>query len=67
MVWRNLTRACIDHIVAAYKNDAGKYSKNEKKALSYANYFKNQSYISRLLESKLSGKIKKYSRAVLRA
>lgn len=65
--WRNLTKACIDQVVAAYKKDAGKYSKKEKKALSHANYFKNQSYISRILKSKLSGKIKKYSRAVLRA
>jgi len=64
--WRKLTKACIDQVVAAYKKDAKRYARTERKVLSHANYFKNQSYVSRILKSPLSGDIKKCSRAVLR-
>jgi hypothetical protein len=65
--WKNLTKACIDHIVAAYKKDAAMYARKEKKALSYANYFKNQSYIAPILKSALSKDVRRYSRLVLQA
>jgi AIPR protein len=64
--WRKLTKACIDHILATYKKDARSYLRKEKKALSYANYFKNQGYISRILKSRLSRNIRKHAHDVLR-
>lgn len=63
--WMRLTKACIDHIVSAYKKDAANYRRTEKKVLSYANYFKNQGYVSRVLKGKLNSNIKRYGRLVL--
>jgi hypothetical protein len=64
--WRRLTKSCIDHMVTAYKKEAKLYAKREGQDLSYANYFKTQGYIGRLLKGQLTGEIKRHARAVLR-
>lgn len=63
--WRKLTKAGLDQIVTAYKVDARKYLKTEKRVLSHANYFKNQGYISRILRAKPSPDVRRYARMVL--
>ena len=42
-LWRKLTKACIDHILVAFKKESRGYSRREGEELTYANYFKNQS------------------------
>lgn len=64
--WRKLTKACIDHMLAAYKKQARLYAKREGQELSYANYFKTQGYIAKMLKAGLSGEIKRSARAVLK-
>jgi hypothetical protein len=65
--WRKLTKACIDHILVAFKKDARGYSKREGEELTYANYFKNQSSVARMLKAKLPGDIKRYARVALKS
>lgn len=66
-LWKKLAKACIDHVHAAFMKESRKYSRQEGEKLTYANYFKNQSYIVRMLKSPLSGDLKRYTRAVLKA
>jgi hypothetical protein len=63
--WRRLTKAGLDQIVMAYKIDAKRYAKTERHVLSYANYFKNQGYISRILEGRLTPDVRRYARSVV--
>ena len=65
-LWRKLAKACIDHIVAAFKKEAIEYSRREGQSLTYANYFKNQSSVARMLKVALPSEIKKCARAVLK-
>lgn len=65
-LWKKLAKACIDHIVKAYKTESRLHSRREGEELTYANYFKNQGYVSRALKSKLSGEMKRCARVVLK-
>jgi hypothetical protein len=65
--WRKFAKSCIDHIVAAFKKDARQYSRREEQELTYANYFKNQSSVGRILKAVLPGEIKRRARAALKA
>jgi hypothetical protein len=65
-LWRRLTKACIDHIVTAFKKEARQYSRREGQELTYANYFKSQSSVARMLKTGLPGEIKRYARAALK-
>jgi hypothetical protein len=65
--WRKLTKACIDHILVAFKKESRGYSKREGEELTYANYFKNQTYVGKMLKAKLPGDIKQYARIALKA
>jgi hypothetical protein len=65
-LWRKLTKVCIDHIVAAFKKEARQYSRREGQELSYANYFKSQSSVARMLKARLPGEIKRCARAALK-
>src|SRR5262249_14311235 len=62
--WKKLTKACIDHILASFAKDAAKHAKREGEDLSYDNYFKNQTYMTRLMSMPLGGDIKRCARAV---
>jgi hypothetical protein len=64
-VWRNLTKYCIDHIVEALRKESKRYARKEGEDLTYANYFKNQRYISKMLRSPLDSKIKQCARAII--
>jgi hypothetical protein len=66
-LWRKLTKACIDHIVAAFKKEARQYSRREGQELTYTNYFKSQSSVARMLKAGLPGEIKRYARAALKS
>lgn len=65
-LWRKLTKACIDQIIAAFKKEARRYSRREGEELTYANYFKTQSYVARILKAGLPGEIKRCARAALK-
>jgi hypothetical protein len=65
--WRKLTKTCIDQILVAFKKESRGYSRREGEELTYANYFKNQSYVTRMLKAKLTSDIKRYAHAALRA
>ena len=64
-LWRKLTKACIDHILVAFKKESRGYSRREGQELTYANYFKNQSSVARILKAELPGEIKRCARAAL--
>nr|CCD32183.1 Conserved hypothetical protein [Methylocystis sp. SC2] len=64
-VWRGLTKACIDHILEGFKKESEGYSKREGEKLTYANYFKNQSYLDTLLDRKLTKEIRGFVQDVL--
>jgi hypothetical protein len=65
--WRKLTKACIDQILVAFKKESRGYSAREGEELTYANYFKNQSYVARMLKARLTGDIKRCARVVLKS
>jgi hypothetical protein len=64
--WRRLTKACIDQIVLAFKNDSRRYSRRVGEELTYANFFKNQRSVDNLLKIRLTRDITGYARAVLK-
>jgi len=63
--WRKLTKACIDHVVVAFNKEARRYSRLEGQKLTYANYFKSQSSVARMLKARLPGEIKRSARAAM--
>jgi len=63
--WRNLTKACIDHILVVFKKESLSYSKREGEVLTYANYFKSQAAVAGMLKTKLPVDIKRYARIAL--
>lgn len=65
--WVNLTKACIDHILAAFKKESSRYFKVNGQTLTYANYFKAQSYVGPILKGALPGVIKRLARSALRS
>jgi len=67
ILWRKLTKACIDHIVIAFKKEATQYSRHEGQELSYANYFKSQSSVARMLKAGLPAEIRHCGRATLKS
>jgi hypothetical protein len=66
-LWLRLTKACIDHILQTFKKESRRYSRRSGEALTYANYFKTQSYLARLLKASLPGEIKKHARKAFKA
>lgn len=65
-LWRKFAKVCIDHIIAAFKKEARQYSRREGGELTYANYFRAQVYVSRMLKKGLTGEIKRCARAALK-
>lgn len=63
--WRKLTKSCVDQILVAFKKESRGYSRREGQELTYANYFKNQGAVARMLKAKLTGDIKGYARLAL--
>ena len=66
-LWRKFTKACIDQILVAFKKESRGYSRRGGEELTYANYFKNQSYVARILKAGLTGEIKRCARAALKS
>jgi len=64
--WHKLTKTCIDHILEAFKKESRRYSKREGEELTYANYFKNQRYVARMLQEKLTADIRQSARFALK-
>ncbi len=64
-VWHSLTEVCLYQIQLIY-SQACKLARHGGEELSYANYFKNQSYVGSLLEKGLNGKIKQIARQLLK-
>lgn len=65
--WRELTKACIDHVVKFYKKDAQTLYKAEGYRPTYINYFKNQAYVSGILNAPSPQLLTKLARKVLSA
>lgn len=65
--WRKLAKVCIDQILVAFKQESRGYSRREGQELSYANYFKSQASVNRMLRIPLSKDIKRFARAALRS
>jgi len=63
--WRKLTKACIDHIVTHYKKEARAVYKAEGYEPTYPHYFKNQSYVAKILNAPIPGTLTKLARKVL--
>lgn len=63
--WEKLTKACIDHILEAFARESRSYSKIEGAELTYANYFKNQGALARMLNAPLGTDIKRIARVAL--
>jgi hypothetical protein len=63
--WERLTKACIDHILTAFEKESLGYSKREGEKLTFANYFKSQSAVARMLNKPLGADIKKLARFAL--
>ena len=63
--WRKLTKASIDQIVASLAKEARQYARREGRELTYANFFKSQTSVGRILKSALPSDIKKYARLAL--
>ncbi len=63
--WEELTKACIDQIVAAFEKESLGYSKREGQELTYANYFKSQGALARMLNAPLGADIKRLARIAL--
>jgi hypothetical protein len=65
--WRKVTKVCIDQILVAFKKESRGYSRREGEDLTYANYFKNQGYMGRMLKMKLTSEVKRRARVVLKS
>lgn len=65
--WRKLTKVCIDQILVAFKKESRGYSRREGEDLTYANYFKNQGYMGRILKMKVTGETKRRARVALKS
>jgi hypothetical protein len=65
--WKDFTKACIDHMLENFKKEASRHSRESGDELTYANYFKSQSSLTRLMEAPIGGNIKRGARAVLKA
>lgn len=63
--WKKLVKACVDHILAAFKKEEKTYWRSEGRELSYANYFKNQSSVGRILTTRLPSDAKRVAHAAL--
>lgn len=66
-LWCKLTKVCIDQILVAFKKESRGYSRRGGEELTYANYFKNQSYVARILKAGLTGEINRCARAALKS
>jgi hypothetical protein len=66
-LWKGLTKACIDHMLEAFKKEATRSWREASDELTYANYFKSQGYLTRLLERPLCGEIKGRARTLIKA
>lgn len=64
-LWKELTKACVAHIVECYKIEARNHRGLEGEDLTHANYFKNQGYISKALNANLRGEINRFANTVI--
>jgi AIPR protein len=62
---RDFTKTCIDHIYKIYKKDAAKLYRTEGYKPTYINYFKNQTYVSGILNVSVSHLIRKSAKPLL--
>jgi hypothetical protein len=63
--WEKLTKACIDHVLAAFEKESRGYRKREGEELTYANYFKNQGAMDRMLSRPLGTHLRGLARNAL--
>ena len=66
-LWRRLTKVAIDQILVAFKKESKGYSRREGQELTYANYFKNQSSVAKMLKGASPVEVKRLASAALKA
>lgn len=64
--WGGFSKACIDHILRAFKVQTKRYARQEGKDLTYANYFKSQGALAPIFEARLPGAIKRLGRMAMK-
>lgn len=64
-LWRKLTREAFDHVNAIYQQDVKRAKKKQDKIPTVITYFKNQSYISALMNKPLPASLKKAAKKVI--
>jgi hypothetical protein len=65
--WRKLTKSCIDQILVILEKEARAHARRVGEEMTYANYFKNQGYVARMLKANLPNSIKRLAREALKA
>ena len=63
--WHRFAKECIDHILVAFKKEAAIHKKKKGEILTYANYFKNQSSMERMLRPQMTPSLRRLARAAL--
>jgi hypothetical protein len=64
--WYSLAEACCKQIQTVFKREAKRYSRKAGEALTYANFFKSQTYTSKVLKAHLSSNIKRKARVCIK-
>jgi hypothetical protein len=65
--WNRLTKKSIDHIRQSYKKQAKNHRRTEGKELTFNNFFKNRSYVNRILRAPVPKQLRKLAKRVLSA
>ena len=65
--WEKLAKASIDYILAAFERESRRDSKQGGQELTYANYFKSQGALLRMLNAPLGSEIKKLAAKALKS
>jgi hypothetical protein len=63
--WHRFAKECVDRILVAFKKEAAIHMKKKGEQLTYANYFKNQSSMDRILKPKTALNLKRLARAAI--
>lgn len=66
-LWLEMTKSLVDTVHAAYKKEIERFRKREGVQLTLNDFFKTQSYVSKLLSSRLSRAVSSSARRLLNA
>ena len=64
--WRSFCKASVDHILVFYKKEARAYQRSERKDLTFANYFKNEKFVGKIMNAPIPQKLRQLARNATR-